>query len=59
MSNIYKINSDVINDDEYVVADDIKQAIDTYVKRYSNQHVTDKSITRIERVAEKCLISEN
>ena len=56
--NIYRIVSCVITDDEFVVAPGPKVAIDTYVKRFSSQHVKEDDIVLIERVAEKCLISE-
>ena len=56
--NIYKINSDVINDYEFVVAPSVEKAVETYVNRYAGQHVTEKSVTKIERIAENCLISE-
>lgn len=56
--NIYRIVSCVITDDEFVVAPGPKVAIDTYVKRFETQHVTERDITLVERVSEKCLISE-
>ena len=56
--NIYRVVSCVITDDEFVVAPDVKSAVDTYVERFESQHVTQKDITLVERVSENCLISE-
>lgn len=56
--NIYRINSDIINDDEFVVAPSVEKAVETYVNRYSVRHVSEKNVTIIERIAENCLISE-
>lgn len=57
MKNIYKLNSDIITEDEFVVAEDIATAINLYVERFKGQNVSEKNITKIERIALKCLIS--
>ena len=56
--NVYKINSDIIRDDELVVAENITKAIELYCGRYSDEFMSDKNITKIERIGEKCLISD-
>ena len=56
--NIYKINSDTILDDEFVVAETITEAIRLYIDRYASKYMTEKNITKVERTAKKCLISD-
>lgn len=59
--NVYRITSDIFsNESDFVVAENITSAISTYIKRYSTtEHIIDETnITSVERIAEKCLISE-
>ena len=55
--NVYKINSDTILDDEFVVAETVSEAIKLYCDRYADKYMSEKNITKIERVGEKCLVS--
>lgn len=58
--NIYRITSDIFsNESDFVVAEDITSAIETYIIRYNtSEHIVrETNITSIERIAEKCLIS--
>ena len=57
---IYKIKSDVINDDDFVVANSPKDAIDCYVNKYHCEpyYMEETDITSIERVCDDCLISK-
>lgn len=54
--NIYRIVSDIINDNEFVVAPDVSTAIKTYCDHYYKQSVSEKNIIIVERISEKCLI---
>ena len=53
--NIYKIKSDKITDDEFVVAPGIIQAVSIYCKQYEDRYMSQDDITLVERIAEKAL----
>ena len=53
--NIYKIKSDKITDDEFVVAPGIIQAVTIYCEKYSDNYMSQDNITLIERIAENAL----
>jgi len=58
---IYRIKSDIITEEDFVVANGIKSAIDTYIEKYrgsTNHYVDENDITSIERISDDCLISE-
>jgi hypothetical protein len=57
--NIYKIKSDLISDEEYVVASDPCSAAAMYADHYSAKYyMSVDNITSIERICEDCLISQ-
>lgn len=56
---LYRITSDIFGscDEDFVVAKDLDEAINTYVERYAERNMTKANIVSIERISEKCLIS--
>ena len=53
--NVYRIISDIINDEEIVVATSVDDAIRKYCVKYKSQYVRETNVTKVERIAEKVL----
>ena len=54
--NAYRINSDIINDPDIVVAEDANSAIEKYCKKYQDNCVEPENILNVERIGEKVLV---
>ena len=54
--NAYKINSDLINDPDIVIASDANSAIEKYCKKYQDNYMEPENILTVERIAEKVLV---
>ena len=54
--NAYKLNSDLINDPDIVIADDANSAIEKYCKKYEDRYMKPQNIINVERIAEKVLV---
>ncbi len=54
--NVYKIKSDIITDEEFVVAPGIIEAVSIYCDKYKNDYyMSQGNITFVERIAENAL----
>ena len=54
--NAYKVNSDIINDPDVVIANDANEAIEKYCKKYEGRYMKPEHVTNVERIAEKVLV---
>ena len=54
--NAYKINSDLINDPDIVIASDANSAIEKYCNKYQDNYMEPENILTVERIAEKVLV---